>query len=156
LREEQIPVERGTLRGLRHRKPGRVGRAAEAPDAVESATRQSVRKGAVSMLVAATMLLVFNSGGLRTWARGLPGNAATDMLVEGTDRWHVMMQRAGMTKAITAVQDAVAAFRDQGWPGTGILSHRPDPPHRGEMDEVSVSSQQGAPKDPVRPAGPHL
>jgi hypothetical protein len=82
---------------------------------VENATRQSVRKGVTSMLVAAAVLLVFNSAGLRSWARGLPGNAATDVLVEVADGWHGMMRRAGLTAATAAVQDAVAAFRDQEW-----------------------------------------
>ena len=95
-----------------------------APGRADATTRQSVRKAAVSMLVAATMLLVFNSAGLRTWAHGLPGNAATDMLVAGVDGWHRLMQRAGLAGAMTAVQDAVAAFRDQGWPDADMLSAR--------------------------------
>jgi hypothetical protein len=81
-----------------------------------------VRKGVISMLVAAAVLLVFNSAGLRSWARGLPGNPATDMLVVGADWWHSTMRRAGLTEAMAAVQDAVTAFRGQGWPGTDVLS----------------------------------
>jgi hypothetical protein len=91
---------------------------------VERATRLSVRNGAISMLVAAAVLLVFNSGGLRAWARGLPGNTATDLLVEVADRWHAAMRGAGLAAAMTAVQDAVATFRDQGWPGGDIVSGR--------------------------------
>ena len=114
---------------LRRRRSGRDPLASEtvAPEVAERATRQSVRKGAISMLVAAAILLVFNSTGLRTWAHGLPGNAATDVLVEAADRWHAAMQRAGLTSAMVIVRDAVAAFRDQGWPATNILSTRKPP-----------------------------
>lgn len=90
--------------------------------ATENATRQSIRRGVISMLVAAAVLLVFNSAGLRSWARGLPGNAVTDVLVEAADRWHGIMQRVGFATAMDVVQDAVAEFREQPWPGTDNLA----------------------------------
>jgi hypothetical protein len=122
VRQEESRHGEHVARGWRRRNPGRGNRAAASTGAVESATRQSVRRGVIAMLVAAGVLLVFNSGGLRSWARGLPGNAATDTLVEGADRWHSIMRRAGLTKVMAAVQHAVAAFRSQGWPGTDMLA----------------------------------
>lgn len=124
-RDDSHHGERAT-RTPRRPRPGRDRRAGEtaAPEVAELATRQSVRKGAVSMLVAAAMLLVFNSSGLRNWAHGLPGNAATDVLVEAADRWHATMRGAGLAAAMVVVRDAVAAFRDQGWSAPGIHSTR--------------------------------
>jgi hypothetical protein len=124
MRQAEIRHDERAARCRRRPKPYRSTGASEATSAAaaESMTRQAVRKGVTSMLVAAALLLVFNSGGLRIWARSLPGNAATDMLVEGVDRWHGMMQHAGFATAMTAVQDAVAAFRGQGWPDTDMLS----------------------------------
>jgi hypothetical protein len=120
---QHIPYDERAARS-RRRRADRGTRAGDSalPGAADSVTPRSVRKGVISMLVAAAVLLAFNSVGLRTWAHGLPGNAAADMLVAGADRWHAMMRRAGLATAMMTVQDAVAAFRDQGWPVTSLPS----------------------------------
>ena len=124
MHQEQIPHDERAARRRRRRQPGRDTRAGVSAPAgtADSVTPQSVRNGVISMLVAAVVLLAFNSVGLRTWAHGLPGNAASDILVAGADRWHAMMRRAGLATAMMTVQDAVAAFRDQGWPVTSLTS----------------------------------
>jgi hypothetical protein len=76
VHQEHIPHDARAARRWRRRKPGWDARAGESAPAgmVDSVTPQSVRKGVISMLVAAAVLLAFNSVGLRTWAHGLPGN----------------------------------------------------------------------------------
>jgi len=78
-------------------------------------TSRSIRDGIIIMTTAMLLLLVFNSGGLRTWARNLPGNSISDALVSCADSWHAYMQQVGTAAPKEAVQDAVAEFRRQGW-----------------------------------------
>jgi hypothetical protein len=70
------------------------------------------------MSVAALVLLAFNSTGLRSWLRDLPGNATTDILVERADQWHSLMQRAGLTIPKKTIQNAVTEFREASWSDT--------------------------------------
>jgi hypothetical protein len=79
------------------------------------AHKRCVRNATVTMLVAAVVLLVFNSTGLKSWLRDLPGNRATDVLVERADQWHALMQRVGFTRPKVVVQDALSTFREADW-----------------------------------------
>jgi hypothetical protein len=72
-----------------------------APDSAGNA-----RSAAGAMLIAFALFLVFQSEGLRHFARDLPGNAFTDVLVQGADRWHGLMERLGPAR----VQPAVRGF----------------------------------------------
>ena len=83
--------------------------------AVEAETARSVRYGSIAMIVAMLVLLVFNSAGLKTWVRNLPGNATTDFIVTQTDRWHGLMESFGLTLPKAMVQNAVAEFRAADW-----------------------------------------
>lgn len=91
-------------------------------DNYEDQTTQSVKHALVAMIVAAAVLLLFNSGGLRTWVRNLPGNSATDFLVQNTDRWHDGMKRLGTVAPKSVVQNVVADFRNSDWPAMGGIS----------------------------------
>lgn len=80
-----------------------------------AATSRSIRDGIVAMATAMLLLLVFNSSGLQEWARNLPGNIMSDLIVSYTDRWHAFMQQIGTATPKDAVQTAVSEFRDYGW-----------------------------------------
>jgi hypothetical protein len=123
---------------------GGLANGAGPAGAPDEATRHSVRNGVISMLVAAAVLLVFNSAGLRTWAHGLPGNAATDVVVKSADWWHSVMQRAGVAAAMAAVRDAVAELRNQHWPD-------PDIPRQAEPISPRTIERRGGATSPVIP-----
>lgn len=78
-------------------------------------TSRTVRDGIVAMATAALLLLLFNSGGLQGWARNLPGNSVSDVLVSYADRWHSLMQRIGTATPKDTVQTVVSDFRQYGW-----------------------------------------
>jgi len=88
-------------------------------------TLAAVRHAGVAMVVAALVLLVFNSTGLQTWTRNLPGNAVTDRWVNEADNWHGLMARLGFAAPKSMVQDVVVDVREVEWP----QSFGPDPAH---------------------------
>lgn len=82
-----------------------------------AATIASVRNAGVTMIVAAAVLLVFNSTGLQSWTRNLDGNTMTDRWVAETDSWHEAMRRLGFAAPKAAVQTAVFEVREWAWSG---------------------------------------
>ena len=108
-----MPHERRRFR-VTARIPGRVrstrSSAGHRPD-----TAANVRSVALAMAVAAALLAVFNSSEMRVFARGLPGNAVTDVLVAGADRWHALMLELGPARLRPAVRDMFSAIRSAGW-----------------------------------------
>lgn len=78
-------------------------------------TAANVRSVALAMAVAAVLLGVFNSSEMRLFVRNLPGNAATDVLVAGTDRWHALMLDLGPAHLRPAVREAFEAVRAARW-----------------------------------------
>ncbi len=90
-------------------------RARNAGERANSGTAANVRYAARAMLVAFAVVLLFNSGGAARFARDLPGNAATDVLVDAADRWHGLMQRLGPAQLGPAVRDAFARIHDLRW-----------------------------------------
>jgi len=101
-------LERGRRSGAQVGEDGVAGGGA-------GARKRCVRNAAVAMLVASLVLLVFNSTGLRSWLRDLPGNTATDILVERADQWHALMKGVGLTRPKAVVQDALSTFREADW-----------------------------------------
>lgn len=80
-------------------------------------TLSCVRYVGVVMVVAATVLLVFNSAGLQTWTRNLDGNAITDRWVTEADTWHSAMSRLGFASPKVALQQAMVETRELTWFG---------------------------------------
>ncbi len=78
-------------------------------------TRGNVRTAAGAMLIAFAIFLVFESEGLRHFTRDLPGNAVTDLLVEGADSWHGLMERLGPARVQPAVREVFDALREIRW-----------------------------------------
>lgn len=77
--------------------------------------RSCVRDATIAMLVAALVLLVFNSKGLRSWLRDLPGSATTDVLVNRADQWHRLMGKIGFTAPRATLQNMMSEFRETNW-----------------------------------------
>lgn len=67
------------------------------------------------MVTVMLLLLVFNSSGLQRWARDLPGNSLSDVLVHYADSWHGLMQQIGTAAPKETVQNALAEFRQYSW-----------------------------------------
>lgn len=82
----------------------------DAPDTVTN-----VRSVGLAIAVAAVLLAVFDSGELRMFCRDLPGNAVTDVLVAGADRWHALMLDLGPAHLRIAVRDVFDAIRSVRW-----------------------------------------
>lgn len=96
-------------RGLPVRRIGRSETDA-APD-----TAANVRGAAAAMLVAFALFALFDSKGIRHFARDLPGNAATDIIVDAADRWNALMQELGLSHVRPAVRDLFDVVRDISW-----------------------------------------
>jgi hypothetical protein len=75
----------------------------------------NARRAAVAMLIAFALFALFDSRGIRSFARDLPGNAATDVMVDAADRWHALMQRLGPATLAPAVRDRFDRLREIGW-----------------------------------------
>jgi len=90
----------------------RFARSAEgkAPDSASNA-----RTAAAAMLIAFALFALFNTQGIRHFARDLPGNAFTDLLVDAADKWHGMMERAGPAQVGPAVREQFERLRGLNW-----------------------------------------
>ena len=108
-----MPHERRRSR-VTARTLGRI-RFARSSAAASPDTVTNVRSVALAMAVAAVLLVVFNSSEVRLFARDLPGNAVTDVLVVAADRWHALMQALGPAQLRPAVREAFEAVRALRW-----------------------------------------
>ncbi len=70
---------------------------------------------AVAMLIAFALFALFDSEGIRHFTRDLPGNAATDVLVNVADEWHGAMVRFGPAKLGPAVRAQFECLHDLQW-----------------------------------------
>ena len=98
-----------------YRRPGRATRRDEPGPDQQAETSRSVRDTGIIMVTVMLLLLVFNSSGLQRWARDLPGNSLSDVLVHYTDSWHGLMQQIGTAAPKETVQNALAEFRQYSW-----------------------------------------
>ncbi len=90
----------------------RIGRAKAADD---PETMANVRGAAIAMLIAFALFALFESQGIRHFTRDLPGNAFTDVLVGGADRWHALMVDLGPARVERAVRDGFDRIRHIRW-----------------------------------------
>jgi len=75
----------------------------------------NARRATGAMLIAFALFLVFESQGLRRFTRDLPGNALTDVLVHGADRWHELMERLGPAQVEPAIREVFERIRYIRW-----------------------------------------
>lgn len=74
-------------------------------------THKTVRRAITAMLVSAVILLIFNSDGLRSYARDLPGSQIADQIVLSADAWHGLMRGLGTTRLKAMMQRLMEDFR---------------------------------------------
>jgi hypothetical protein len=98
----------------KHRALGRTPVLAR-KRSMEDDTLVNVRGAIAIMLIGFCLFLLFDSDGLRHVARDLPGSAASDALVAAADRWHAVMDNAGLARVAPAARDAFERLRDIGW-----------------------------------------
>ena len=91
----------------------RFARSAEVGAKPNSAV--NARSAAGAMLIAFAVFVVFESEGIRHFSRDLPGNAATDLMVQAADRWHALMERLGPAHVQPAVREQFEQIRDIRW-----------------------------------------
>lgn len=72
----------------------------------------AARRAFLAMLIASALLLLFNSDGLRSYARDLPANAVSDTVVAFADDWHMMMTAIGFDQPKACVQDWMSMLRE--------------------------------------------
>ncbi len=87
----------------------------QAEDARRPDSAGNARSAAAAMLVAFALFTLFESEGIRHFTRDLPGNAVTDVMVRGADRWHALMLRLGPARVAPAVRDAFERLRQARW-----------------------------------------
>lgn len=87
-----------------------IGEAAAQP--LEATTYRAVRQALAAMVIAALILLVFNSDGLRTYARNLPDSQFTDQAVLLSDQWHALMRSVGCDRPKIWVGELMQALRE--------------------------------------------
>ena len=107
-REQKKSFWRRSSRGLR---PAVHGDSTGA----RSDSAANVRRAAFAMLVAFALCALFDSRGIRSFTRDLPGNAATDVMVAAADRWHALMQRLGSAAVAPAVREHFDRLREMHW-----------------------------------------
>lgn len=75
----------------------------------------NARSAAIAMLIAFALFALFDSEGIRHFTRDLPGNAATDALVDVADEWHGLMERLGPAQVGPAVREQFERLHDLQW-----------------------------------------
>ena len=86
---------------------------AAAEDDVE--TSKSVRAVVIAMAITFVMLLVFNSDGLRSWARDLPQGSLSDSVIVATEAWHQQMETIGFSAPKKIVRGWMERIRELEW-----------------------------------------
>ncbi len=79
------------------------------------ASTANARKATAAMLVAFALFAIFYSEGATRFARNLPGNALTDILVNTADAWHGLMDDLGPARLAPAVRDAFERLHGLSW-----------------------------------------
>ena len=92
-----------------------IARTGHASAGTDPDTAANARSAALAMIVAFVLFAIFASDGLRHFSRDLPGNRATDILVDGADHWHRLMLRLGPAHVGPAVREAFSRVRAARW-----------------------------------------
>jgi hypothetical protein len=97
------------------RRRGRARRRAFAGEGAAPETITNVRRVGIAMLAAFALMAVFNSSGLKSWARDLPPGWVADEAVAGADDWHALMLALGPAAVRPAVHDVFERLRTVRW-----------------------------------------
>lgn len=110
-----FPPYRNRARHWVSRSLERVRRIGRTNAAADPESMANARGAAIAMLVAFALFALFQSQGIRHFTRDLPGNAFTDVLVRGADRWHALMEELGPARVEPAVRDGFDWIRHIRW-----------------------------------------
>ena len=97
------------------RRRGRARRRAFAGEGAAPETMTNVRRAGWAMIIAFVLMAVFNSSGLRSWARDLPPGWVADRAVAGADAWHALMADVGAAELRPAVHGFFERVRGVQW-----------------------------------------
>jgi len=97
------------------RRRGRARRRPFAGDGAAPETMTNVRRVGIAMFVAFALMAVFNSSGLRSWARDLPPGWVADQAVAGADAWHALMVELGPAAVRPAAHALLESIRAIAW-----------------------------------------
>lgn len=97
------------------RRRGRARRRAFAGEGAAPETMTNVRRAGIAMLTAFALMAVFNSSGLRSWARDLPPGWVADEAVAGADAWHSLMVELGPAAVRPAAHALLERVRKLAW-----------------------------------------
>lgn len=97
------------------RRRGRARRREFAGEGAAPETMTNVRRAGIAMLIAFALMAVFNSSGLKSWARDLPAGWVADEAVAGADAWHALMVELGPAAVRPAVHEAFEGLRLVRW-----------------------------------------
>ena len=78
-------------------------------------TASNIRRGLGAMLIAVVFLAFLNSNGFTTYARDLPGNAFSDLVVAMADQWNELMSAAGLTTVADDIREIFLSFKEMEW-----------------------------------------
>ncbi len=87
-----------------------AGRGIAAPAMVPNA-----RRVALTLLIAAVVLAVFNSGSLVQYTRGLSDTMLGPNIIRASERWHAMMESGHMTDLTNRIRAVVSSARQSSW-----------------------------------------
>jgi hypothetical protein len=80
--------------------------------------KANARAAGMVMAIAFALMALFNSGGLKSWARDLPEGWLADEAVMRADQWHALMVAWGPAEVRPAVHRAFDRWRELRWPGS--------------------------------------
>jgi hypothetical protein len=92
------------------RERARRAPAERAPD-----TYANVRRAGAVMLIALALMGMFNSAGLKRYARDLPEGWLADEIVIRADQWHELMLALGPAHVEPALREAFEQVRALAW-----------------------------------------
>ena len=76
---------------------------------------RNAQKATIALLVAFALFAVFYSQGATRFARNLPGNAVTDIVVNTADAWHGLMLEMGPAHLAPAIRGVFRYLHDLSW-----------------------------------------
>jgi hypothetical protein len=97
------------------RRRGRARRRAFAGEGAAPETMTNVRRAGIAMLIAFALMALFNSTGLRSWARDMPPGWVADQAVAGADAWHALMVELGPASVRPIVHGVLEDLRKTQW-----------------------------------------
>lgn len=78
-------------------------------------TGRNYRRMLRTLLVAALLLGIFNSGALFSWVRGLPAGTIEAGIIVSSETWHHWMEEAGVSDYIVRIREQIQSLKNADW-----------------------------------------